>query len=102
AVLTQDLLNRIAEKGGWPVSKSLSFTIQDEKARDVLINGKPIDPSKTYNIATNDYIANGGDNCDFLIDAPRTSTGLLVRDVLIQNLRRKVNLNPDFELRIKK
>lgn len=29
------------------------------------INGKPVDPKKTYFIATNDYLQNGGDHMDF-------------------------------------
>jgi 5'-nucleotidase len=35
------------------------------KLLDAKINGKPIDTSKTYYVATNDYLYTGGDHMDF-------------------------------------
>ncbi|NNK89244.1 MAG: hypothetical protein HKO89_01435, partial [Saprospiraceae bacterium] len=32
------------------------------------------------------YIANGGDNCDFLIDVPQDNSGLFIREVIIEHL----------------
>ena len=37
-------------------------------------------------VLTSDYLANGGDSYDFLIDVPRESVNLKIRDALIQNL----------------
>lgn len=31
------------------------------RAYDIKVNGEPLDPTKTYTLATNDYVANGGD-----------------------------------------
>lgn len=53
-----------------------------------LINGEKIDESKTYLLAVNDYMASGGDNLDFLIDAPiREQTDIVLRDLLIERIR---------------
>ena len=80
------LLNRIAEKGGWPISSTCSFTIKHDKAVDVIIHEKSLDPSGQYRVALPDYIANGGDKCDFLIDMKRQDKSLLIRDLLVEYL----------------
>lgn len=55
----------ISEKKPHPIS-GLKFTISNEnKSKDVLIQGKNFDISKTYYVVTNDYLANGGDNMTF-------------------------------------
>ncbi|WP_290795784.1 5'-nucleotidase C-terminal domain-containing protein [Flavihumibacter sp. UBA7668] len=78
----QQLLNRIAERGGWP-SAGVQFTIKDKKAVDVLVGGKPLDPSANYIVANSDYIANGGDDCDMLTPIPQQNKGVLVRDAFL-------------------
>ncbi len=83
------LTDRIAEKGGWPISAGLTFTIVDEHSEDVKINGEAIDMSATYIAAIPDYIANGGDNCEFLLDMKRYDTEKYVRDIVIEHLRRE-------------
>jgi 2',3'-cyclic-nucleotide 2'-phosphodiesterase (5'-nucleotidase family) len=32
-----------------------------ERVKEVMVNGKPLDPAATYTLATNDFIAGGGD-----------------------------------------
>lgn len=80
----QMLFDHMVTKEGWPISAGVHYTIKDGKAIDIHINGKEIEPSRTYKIATNDYIANGGDNCTFFKDQPRTETGKLFRDAIIE------------------
>ncbi len=82
----QKLLNKIASSGGWPVSKNLSFRIEDGVAKDVKIHGELLDSNKTYRVALPDYIANGGDNCDFLIDVPQDNSGAFIREIIIEYL----------------
>ncbi|MEO7978939.1 5'-nucleotidase [Flavobacterium sp.] len=44
----------------------LTFTIsKDKTAKNILIQGKPLDLNKLYYVATNDYLANGGDYMTF-------------------------------------
>lgn len=87
--LLQQLLDRICEKGGWPISATLKFTQNGDKAEDVYIKGEPLDNSKKYTVALADYIANGGDNCFFLEKADREDNDVLIRDLIIDHLKRK-------------
>jgi 2',3'-cyclic-nucleotide 2'-phosphodiesterase (5'-nucleotidase family) len=79
--------DRMAESGGWPVSRTISFEIAYGKAKNIRIHGIPIDTNAVYNAAIPDYIANGGDNMDFLKDAKTNNTGALIRDMLINNVK---------------
>jgi 2',3'-cyclic-nucleotide 2'-phosphodiesterase (5'-nucleotidase family) len=55
----------IAEKKPHPLS-GISFTIgKDNVAKNILVQGKPIDKDKIYYVGTNDYLSNGGDNMNF-------------------------------------
>ena len=59
------LLDIIELKGGWP-AYVIYYTINDDKASDVEIDGIPIDGQKMYQVALSDYIANGGDQMTIL------------------------------------
>lgn len=55
----------ISEKKPHPIN-GMTFTIgKDNKAKDILIQGKPFFPNQIYYVGTNDYLANGGDNMNF-------------------------------------
>jgi 2',3'-cyclic-nucleotide 2'-phosphodiesterase (5'-nucleotidase family) len=54
----------------------------------------------SYRIATNDYIANGGDNCDFLKDQKRINTGLLIRNIVNDFIKKERSIKPDTTKRI--
>ncbi|WKL48488.1 5'-nucleotidase C-terminal domain-containing protein [Flavobacterium pectinovorum] len=44
----------------------MTFTIaKDKTAKNILIQGKPLDLNKIYYVVTNDYLANGGDSMVF-------------------------------------
>lgn len=81
-VLTE-FLNHLSLRNGWPVSGA-SWQIKDKKATAVIINGKPIDESTIYTIATLDYVANGGDDCVMLKNIPQINGGFLFRDAVIE------------------
>lgn len=88
---------------GWPVS-GISFAIKDKKAINILVNGRAIDAGKVYKIATNDYLANGGDYCSFLTQLKRSTTSLLIRDVCIDYVKdlakQGKNLHPYIDKRV--
>jgi len=48
-----------------------------------LSTGLPLDPSATYYVATNDFMANGGDEYDTLAANPGVNTYELVRDLVV-------------------
>ena len=84
---TQQLLDRIAEKGGWPISRTLSFTIDNDRATNIVIKGQPFDINNSYKVALPDYIADGGDDCSFLLGAPAETDDRMIRDIIIDWLK---------------
>ncbi|MCI9845084.1 5'-nucleotidase C-terminal domain-containing protein [Flavobacterium pectinovorum] len=74
----------IKEKKPHPLS-GMSFTIaKDNTAKNILIEGKTLDINKTYYVATNDYLANGGDNMNFFLKAiQKYDLNYKLRNVLI-------------------
>jgi len=85
---TRQLLDRMALYGGWPISKSVHYTIKEDKATGITINGQPFDIDKTYIIALPDYVANGGDKCSFLKDTKRIDIDqVLIRDILVEEVQ---------------
>ncbi len=88
----QALLDLVASNKGWPIA-GIRMQIQNAKAINVLINGKPLVFDQNYRLLTNDYMANGGDNCSMLSTAPQTILNLTMRDAFIQYCRNKFKLN---------
>ena len=57
-----EALNVMASRGGDGVSKGVMVTFNEAgKVTSAKLNGKKIDPKKTYVLGTIDYLANGGD-----------------------------------------
>lgn len=55
----------LAEKQPHPLS-GMTFTIdKNNNAKNILVQGKPLDKEKVYYVGTNDYLSNGGDNMSF-------------------------------------
>lgn len=55
----------IATKKPHPLS-GITFTIgKDNIAKNILVQGKPVQKDTIYYVATNDYLSNGGDNMEF-------------------------------------
>lgn len=55
----------IATKKPHPLS-GITFTIgKDNVAKNILVQGKPVEKDTIYYVATNDYLSNGGDNMNF-------------------------------------
>lgn len=55
----------IAAKKPHPLS-GITFTItKNNTAKNILVQGKPVEKDTIYYVATNDYLANGGDNMNF-------------------------------------
>ena len=69
---------------------------------EVLINGKPLDPDKIYTVATNDFMAAGGDGYTSFKNAKSSVwvTGNWMRDDFIEYIKKHTPLNPQVEGRI--
>lgn len=85
--MLQESLDHIAMDGGWPICYSLSMTIADDKATDVMINGEPIDMQRNYTFALPDYVANV--NEEFLKNVERRDLDVMIRDLYIAHIQRE-------------
>lgn len=102
----RDNFDVMAAWGGNGVSKGVYATYdpQTNKAVDIKINGKPLDPNAVYRVATIDYLANGGDYMEPLTRAKQThiSPNTVYNDFidfLRKNYSRK-SINPASEARM--
>lgn len=68
----------------------ITFTITKEKvASNILIQGKSIDKNAIYYVATNDYLANGGDNMNFFKKGIKTfDLDYKLRNILIDYFKK--------------
>jgi 2',3'-cyclic-nucleotide 2'-phosphodiesterase (5'-nucleotidase family) len=93
-------LHHIAREGGWPVSQQLQMMIGQDRAEQMTLNKKAIVDTAMYNVLTSDYVANGGDKCDFLIDLPHENLGLLFRDALMAFAEQETKNNKTLSAKI--
>ncbi|WP_323027907.1 5'-nucleotidase [Gelidibacter japonicus] len=78
----KELLDYLARaKRAHPISKLKIVLDKDGQVIESLVHEIPIDFNKTYYVATNDYLINGGDGMDFFKD----SEDIFVLDYKIRN-----------------
>lgn len=76
----------------------IEFTMdcREGVARDVMINGQPLDPFGTYELATNNYIAHGGSGFEVLErNTTQFDTGISIRDVVQAGIQQYGTLPQD-------
>ncbi|WP_111682998.1 5'-nucleotidase C-terminal domain-containing protein [Winogradskyella tangerina] len=98
----KEMLSYLASaKRAHPVSKHIQITLGENfEVETARINNKPISEDKTYYIATNDYLYNGGDRMTFF--HPNDSLYVLdykIRNVLIDYFKKKDTINPKIDNR---
>lgn len=82
-------LDYIAAKGGDSVG-GVRFKIKDEKASNIEIGGNTFDANKSYWLATNDYVASGGDGLSMLQNNEEfVQSGAKIRDIIIRYMERQ-------------
>ena len=91
--------------GAFPqVSNGISFTINRGTGRceNILIDGNPIDPDKTYKIVTNSYLGSGGDGYKvFLKAVDRFNSSTFQRNILVEYIKHLGgNIKPEVKGRI--
>lgn len=91
-----------------------------KRVREISIHGRPVEMSKEYTVATNDFLAAGGDGYKVFGDAVRSSrdfsvtggalkgeklvycdSGRWLRDVVIEYIKKEKTVSPEVEGRIK-
>lgn len=80
----KQLFSEIAVRGGEGVSQSVKLVItKDGKLVSALLHGKPIDPTKSYRVATLDYLSQGNDG----LTAFKSKTNVLSPNDEAHNVR---------------
>ena len=69
-----------------PVSQ-LVIETKNHQLQKQLINGKAVDVNVTYNIATLDYLAMGGDDMAFFAKGKMIPTGIKLRDLYLEKFK---------------
>lgn len=83
----QELFNFAATTKIAPIA-SATYTVQNGKATNITIGGKPFNPQQTYTIVTSDYLAGGGDNMAMFNKAvKKEKLGLMLRDAIITHIK---------------
>jgi 2',3'-cyclic-nucleotide 2'-phosphodiesterase (5'-nucleotidase family) len=80
--LLKQFLDHIAEEGGGGIA-GLQMAIREKKAVNILIQGQPFDPEKTYTVVNSDYVVNGGGRFTAFRGLPAQNTGYLLRDAIL-------------------
>ena len=89
-----------ASKKAHPISGLDLVLNADNSYQKIRVNGKAIDLTKTYYIATNDYLYNGGDRMYFLKKSDTLyDLNYKIRNVLIDYFTKYDTLNPKKDLR---
>lgn len=86
-----ELFQQFSIFGGEAVSHGLQIVYgADGKLQSAKLNGKDIDPKRTYRVATLDYLAEGNDNMRALMNPlAYQKSNMLVRDIYMDFIRQQ-------------
>ena len=87
--------------GGFLQVSGVRLRIQDGKAVDVTLDGRPLDPAADYRVAVPDFLAAGGDGYDMLTGLrDPENTGQLIADLLVSAFRNQGEVDAKLDGRI--
>ncbi len=81
--------NRADEDGGFLHVSGLSFTIRGKAVTDVKVGSAALDPARTYSVTITDFMYSGGDGYAVFTGKPSTKTGLPLRELLVDTIRKQ-------------
>ncbi|WP_029034666.1 5'-nucleotidase C-terminal domain-containing protein [Salinimicrobium terrae] len=92
----RDMIHYLIDSGNaHPVAGIELQLEQDNSIKKVLIQGEPLQESATYNVATSDYLLQGGDNMVFFSKAQKvTNLDYKIRNLLIDYFKQEDTLTP--------
>ncbi|MFA9593260.1 bifunctional UDP-sugar hydrolase/5'-nucleotidase UshA [Citrobacter telavivensis] len=93
-----DYLTAVAQmkpdSGAYPQFANVSFVAKGGKLNDLKINGEPVDPAKTYRMATLSFNATGGDGYPRIDNKPGyVNTGFIDAEVLKEYIQKNSPLD---------
>ncbi|MFB6365712.1 5'-nucleotidase C-terminal domain-containing protein [Paenibacillus elgii] len=91
--------------GAFPQVGGITFELdpaqpKGQRVSEVKVKGQPIDPNKMYLLATNDFMAAGGDDYKMFKDYPLAGDYSSLEESLIKYFQKKGEVNPQVENRI--
>lgn len=94
-----------ANHGAFAQVAGLTYKIDEtkpagERVHSITIQGKPIHLNETYTMATNDFLAAGGDNYNMFKSLPHTGDYPALDEAVIQFIKAKGTITPAVEGRI--
>lgn len=94
-----------AHEGLFPQVSGMSFIFAKdrpagERVLEIWINDKPLDHDKIYKVATNDFMAAGGDGYTMFIDAKIHQEAGGLEEVVMQYINNRNSVSPEIEGRI--
>lgn len=80
----RELIRFVSMSSGQPMSGMKLGIHPDKTPATIFIGGQAFDSTKTYQVITSDYLANGGDKMDFFKNPVKIqTTGILIRDAIM-------------------
>jgi len=96
------------QDGGFPQVSGMQFTFDPsrpdgDRVVEATVGGDPVDTAATYTLATNNFVAGGGDNYTMLTDETvlvPAEQGALLSALIIDVIQRETPISPEVEGRI--
>lgn len=96
----QQLFNYAAAKQTASIANS-TYSIKAGQPVNIMIGGKPLDVAKNYTVALSDYLANTGDQMDFMTNKlAMDKVGMTVRDAILTTIREQTALQKPIEAKV--
>ena len=95
-----ELVHFLIDSGTAHPVAGIELTVNEKNALEkILIRGQPLVQSKTYYVATNDYLYNGGDNMTFFSGTKSFDLDYKLRNVLIDYFTKHDTIAPVIDQR---
>ena len=92
--------SRADEDGGFLHVSGIKFGITGKQVKDVTVGGAALDPARSYSVTVTDFMYAGGDGYRIFTDKPALKTGLPLRELLVDTIRKKGKIEAAVEGRI--
>jgi len=100
-VLTRSVKGaRDEEDGGFLHVSGIRFEIDGKTPVHVSLGDQPLDVSRTYKVAVTDFMYAGGDGYDIFIGKPAVKTGLPLRELIVDTIRKRTVIDARTDGRI--
>lgn len=100
----EELADQVARTTGEPIA-GWTMELDGDDAVGVRVGGEPVDPDRTYRLATVDYLVNGGGAWSVLWEVgsgAREDLGILIRTGFVEYLREHGTVSPVLDGRIRR